>query len=84
MECNAPDIPDAIESLIAQGACRVIAVPYFLHGGSHVAEDLPGLLSQAQDRHRNIPFLLGDYIGRSPRLTDLLEERAESARSRPQ
>jgi sirohydrochlorin cobaltochelatase len=84
LDCNEPNIPDAIDALIAQGACRIIAVPYFLHGGSHVAEDLPMLLSQAQDRHPNIPFLLGDYIGRSSLLTDLLEERAESVRSRTQ
>lgn len=84
LDCNEPNIPDAIDALIAQGAFRIVAVPYFLHGGSHVAEDLPALLSQSQERHRNVPILLGDYIGRSPRLTDLLEERAEFARSRPQ
>lgn len=84
LDCNEPNIPDAVDALIAQGVCRLIAVPYFLHSGSHVAKDLPALLSQSQERHRNVPILLGDYIGRSSRLTDLLEERAEYARSRPQ
>jgi sirohydrochlorin ferrochelatase len=58
------------------GAERIIAVPYFLHTGTHVCDDLPALLEEAAARHPAVEFLLGDYIGLSPRLTDLLEIRA--------
>lgn len=76
MECNEPTIPDAIDSCIRQGAERVVAVPYFLHTGTHVAEDLPSLLDLARLRHPQVEFAMGRYIGASPCLTDILADRA--------
>ncbi len=76
MECNAPDIPDAIAACVAEGAERVVAVPYFLHTGTHVADDLPTLLEDAQARYPDVDFAMGRYLGASPRLTDILADRA--------
>lgn len=78
MECNAPTIPDAIDACIAEGAERITAVPYFLHTGTHVADDLPTLLEEAQGRHPHVEFALGRYLGASPRLMDILADRAEA------
>jgi sirohydrochlorin cobaltochelatase len=80
MECNEPSIPDAIDSLVAEGALTIRAVPYFLHTGMHVSDDLPTLLEEAQVRHPHITFRMGDFLGRSPLLTDLLAARAEAVR----
>jgi sirohydrochlorin cobaltochelatase len=79
MECNEPSIPEAIDLCVSRGARSIRAVPYFLHTGNHVCEDLPTLLEEAQNRHPDVDFLLGDYIGLSPALTDLLAKRAEVA-----
>ena len=79
MECNEPTIPDAIDAIVRAGATRVVAVPYFLHTGTHVCDDLPTLLEEAQVRHPNVEFRMGDYLGLSPRLTDLLAARAAEA-----
>jgi len=76
MECNEPSIPEAIESAIAQGVARVVAVPYFLHTGKHVADDLPTLLDEANRRHPAVEFAMARYIGTSPRLTEILADRA--------
>ena len=75
MECNAPDIPEAIAKCVAQGAKSVIAVPYFLHTGTHVADDLPTLLEEAQTQYSTVSFAMGGYLGRSERLTDILTDR---------
>ena len=75
MECNAPDIPSAIENLVERGAKQVIAVPYFLHAGNHVADDLPNLLEAAQEKYAQVEFLMGDYIGRDLRVADVLRDR---------
>lgn len=77
MECNEPDIPTAIENLLAQGAKRIIAVPYFLHAGTHVADDLPGLLEAAQVQNPQVEFLMGDYIGRDLRVADVMRDRVQ-------
>jgi len=79
MECNEPDIPDAVDACVAQGAEKVIAVPYFLHTGTHVADDLPALLEDAQRRHSGVLFQMGRYLGASPQLTEILATRAQAA-----
>jgi sirohydrochlorin cobaltochelatase len=80
MECNAPDIPTAIDRCVVAGADHIVAVPYFLHTGAHVADDLPGLLEEARDRYPAVVFRMADYLGLSPRVTDVLAERAAAVR----
>ncbi|MES2464495.1 MAG: CbiX/SirB N-terminal domain-containing protein [Armatimonadota bacterium] len=77
MECNEPTIPDAIDRCVAQGATTLTAVPYFLHTGTHVCDDLPTLMEEAEIRHPQVTFRMGDYLGLSPRLTDLLAARSK-------
>lgn len=79
LECAEPSIPRAIDEAVAAGAQCVVAVPYFLHTGNHVCEDIPALLEDAQKRHPGVEFLLGPYIGRSSHVTEILANRARSA-----
>ncbi len=80
MEINKPSIPEAIERCVVQGAKRVLAVPYFLHTGNHVTDDLPTLLEEAQARYPQVEFLMGDYLGHDPLLADVVAERAAAVR----
>ncbi|HEY0603514.1 MAG TPA: CbiX/SirB N-terminal domain-containing protein [Herpetosiphonaceae bacterium] len=80
MEINEPSIPEAIERCVAQGAERVLAVPYFLHTGNHVTDDLPTLLEAAQATYPQVEFLMGDYLGHDPLLADVVAERAAEVR----
>ena len=75
MECNEPSIPEAIENLVSNGAKTIVAVPYFLHAGTHVADDLPTLLEAAQQKYHEVEFLLGDYLGREELVTEVLRAR---------
>ncbi len=75
MECNEPSIPDAIENLVLGGAKAIVAVPYFLHAGTHVADDLPSHLEDASQKFGDVEFLLGDYLGRDCLITQVLQER---------
>ena len=79
MECNEPFISDAIEACVRRGAKRVIAVPYFLHPGNHVADDLPTLLEAAQERYPQVEFLMGDYLGRDSHIADVIVDRVKQA-----
>lgn len=80
MECNAPSIPEAIKLLVHSGAKSIVAVPYFLHAGKHVADDLPSLLEAAQEKYPDVEFLMGDYLGREPLITEVLRARLQQAR----
>ncbi len=79
MELNEPSIPEAIARCVEQGAERVVAVPYFLHTGNHVTDDLPGLLEEAQAQYPHVQFLMGDYLGHDPLLADVIAERVAEA-----
>jgi sirohydrochlorin ferrochelatase len=78
MECNEPTIPEAIDNCVATGATQIVAVPYFVHAGTHVCQDLPELLREGQERYPSVSFALGNYIGLSENLTQLLIKRAKA------
>ena len=80
MECNAPTIPEAIALCVEQGADSITAVPYFLHTGTHVADDLPTLLEEGHAQYPDVTFAMGEYLGRSERLTDILLDRVLAIR----
>ena len=82
LECNDPSIPVAIDQCAQPGVKRIITVPYFLHTGTHVSEDLPNLLEEGRNRHSDVEFLLADFIGRSTKVTEILGDRIESAREK--
>ncbi|HEX8550049.1 MAG TPA: CbiX/SirB N-terminal domain-containing protein [Abditibacteriaceae bacterium] len=79
MECNEPDIPSGIGELVKKGATDIVAVPYFLHSGNHVADDLPTILEEAQQKYPTVKFTMGDFLGRDAAIGQILLERAAQA-----
>ena len=79
LECNEPSIPDAIDSCCAGvGVSSLVVVPYFLHTGTHVADDLPTLVEEGRLRHPGIEFRMGEFLGRSSYVTDILGDRIDA------
>ena len=79
LECNEPTIPQAVAACAAAGATHIVAVPYFLHTGKHVADDLPTLLEAAQQQYPQIQFSMSPFLGTSPLVAEILLERAIGA-----
>jgi sirohydrochlorin cobaltochelatase len=79
LDCNTPTIPDAIDQLVAEGARHIVALPYFLHLGRHVAEDLPALIAQAQARHPRAAILLAHHLDHDLSLVDAVQGRLLAA-----
>jgi sirohydrochlorin ferrochelatase len=75
LECNPPSIPDAIDALAAEGMRRIVTVPYFLQLGRHVAEDLPVLIAQAQQRHPHVALTLAPHLGYDRALLEVVVDR---------
>ena len=67
--------------LHADGIRRVVVVPYFLHHGVHLREDVPGLLEAARTRLPGMSVELGPHLGFDEAIVDLLERRVEQALS---
>ena len=73
LDCNTPAIPDAFDQLVAGGAKQIVALPYFLHLGRHVAEDLPELIAQAQARHPKTIIHMAHHLDYDLCLVDAVE-----------
>jgi sirohydrochlorin cobaltochelatase len=80
LDCNTPTIPAAIEQLVARGNRHIIALPYFLHLGRHVAEDLPALIAEAQTQHPGITICLAHHLDYDLSLVDAVQGLLPSAR----
>jgi sirohydrochlorin ferrochelatase len=78
-EQHLPNIQTGVDSCVAQGAKRILLVPYFLYMGAHVLEDLPEELTQARERHPDVEMVLGKHLGVHPKLAEIVVDRiAES------
>ena len=78
-EQHLPNIQQGVDTCVAQGAQRILLVPYFLYLGAHVLEDLPEELAEAKQRHPAIEMVLGKHLGVHDKLAEIVVERiAES------
>ena len=74
-EQHLPNIQQGIDACVAQGARRVLLVPYFLFVGAHVQEDLPEEMAMAKERYPNVEFAMGDHLGVHRKLAEVVVER---------
>jgi sirohydrochlorin ferrochelatase len=74
MECNEPTIAEVIDTFAIQGFETIINVPYFLHLGSHVREDLPQIVQEAKGRHLDKDIVLTEHLGYDERLAEIIAD----------
>ena len=79
LELAAPSIPDAIDAAVAAGARTVLVLPYFLHPGRHLTEDLPQIVDDATARHPDREIRLLGSFGADPSLTEVLARQVRQA-----
>lgn len=74
-EMHQPDIQQGIDSCVAQGATRILLVPYFLFMGAHVQHDLPEEIEAAQQRHPGLEMVMAAHLGAHRKLAEIVVER---------
>jgi sirohydrochlorin cobaltochelatase len=72
LELTTPDLPQAVDDLVDQGATAVTIVPMFLGTGKHAREDLPVLVAELRARHPLVQVHVQAAIGEDPRMTALM------------
>ena len=80
LDCNAPDIPSAIDSCAGLGATEIVVVPYFLHSGKHLVRDIPAILEECARDHPAVSLTMSDCVGHQPAIASVLLDRARAAR----
>jgi sirohydrochlorin ferrochelatase len=78
-EQHLPNIQAGIDACVAQGAQRVLLMPYFLFVGAHVQEDLPAEMAEAKRRHPRVEFAMGKHLGAHRKLAEVVVERIAEA-----
>jgi sirohydrochlorin ferrochelatase len=79
LELAEPSIDDGGVRCVAQGAERVILVPYFLSAGVHVRRDLAAARARLAERFPKIDCRLAEPLGRHPLLLEVLADRIRAA-----
>jgi len=74
-ELHEPDIQQGIDNCVAQGAKRILLLPYFLFMGAHVQHDLPEEIETAQKRHPGLEMVMGPHLGAHRKLAEIVSER---------
>ena len=78
LELCDPDLPTALNALVAAGAQRIRVLPVFFGMGKHAREDLPKLVAEWSGAHPSVPIDLLPPAGEHPALTALLAQLAAS------
>ena len=79
LELAEPTIDQAGGRCVAQGAQRVVLVPYFLSAGVHVRRDLTEARERLTRTFPGVDFRLAEPLGRHPLLVDVVAERVREA-----
>ena len=78
-----PHLPEAFDRCAAKGATRIIVMPYFLHAGLHILEDIPDMLREKGKEYPDIELILGRHLGFDDCLVDLVVKRTAESRGLP-
>ena len=65
LELAEPSIPAGLAALAAQGATEIVAFPYFLAAGTHVAQDIPEAIAEFTAAHPAVKVRLTPHLGAS-------------------
>jgi sirohydrochlorin ferrochelatase len=79
LELAEPDFLEGAARCIAQGAERLLLVPYFLSAGVHVRRDLEGICARLASANPRVEIRLCEPIGRHPLMIQIVTERAREA-----
>lgn len=79
LELGKPDLPGAVECMVARGADTIVVVPYFLTLGKHLQRDLPRIVSGIQSIHPSVKITVTPPMDGHPHLAAILLDRARAA-----
>ena len=79
MELSQPDIPAAIETLLARGCNHIFGYAFFLVPGKHLQQDIPAIIERALRNHPGVTYEISEPMMDDPSLLALVEERIARA-----
>jgi sirohydrochlorin ferrochelatase len=75
----APNVPQVVDRLAAEGVRDVVALPLLLTRAFHAKADIPAVLRECAARHAGMRVRRAGVLGPSPLLTAAMERRLREA-----
>jgi precorrin-8X/cobalt-precorrin-8 methylmutase len=82
LQFEEPNLGQAVEQVISQGAKRMVLVPFLLFPGNHMQRDIPEEVEALRKRYPHVEILLTRHLGIDERLAQMVIERIESTLGR--
>jgi precorrin-8X/cobalt-precorrin-8 methylmutase len=82
LELEGPTIQEGINSVIKKNPKILLIMPYFLHKGIHIKNDLIKEVKTALKSHTFTNILIADHIGVDDKMVSLILQRANEAEKR--
>jgi sirohydrochlorin cobaltochelatase len=76
LEFIAPQLPETIDRLVADGFMEIVIVPIFMAQSGHTKRDLPALLDAARVRHAGLVIEVATPIGEAAEVVAAIAEYA--------
>jgi sirohydrochlorin cobaltochelatase len=77
LELAKPNIAEAIETCIEDGATEIILMPLMFFPGRHVKIDIPQFIEEAKSHHPEVDFHYTGAISDHPMMLALLEDKGK-------
>jgi sirohydrochlorin ferrochelatase len=75
LQFGKPSLEESIKNLVERGYEEVLLAPLFLTPGVHITQDIPEIISGAQDLFHGVQFKLCRHLGCDHRLIPILWDR---------
>lgn len=72
LELSEPGIDTTLDRLVAEGASEIRVMPCFLLAGTHVRNDIPGIVEEARERHPQVRIELLSHLAADAGFVDYL------------
>ncbi|MBI2875512.1 MAG: precorrin-8X methylmutase [Candidatus Tectomicrobia bacterium] len=79
LQLTEPLLEEGLARCVAQGAGRILLMPYFLYLGAHVGSDIPQTLAEARQRYPGVEIVQTNHLGVHPKLVEVVLDRVAEA-----
>lgn len=79
MELAQPDMPSAIEKLIARGCNHIFGYAFFLVPGKHLQHDIPEIIETTLAKHPGVTYEISEPMMDDPALLTMVKQRVGQA-----
>ncbi|MFZ3116468.1 MAG: CbiX/SirB N-terminal domain-containing protein [Syntrophales bacterium] len=71
--------PEVFDRCMAQGGAFVLVLPYFLHRGIHILQDVPRMMQEKAAEYPGVRVVLGSNLGFDEALVDIMMKRVRES-----